>query len=97
MGSAIRGDSILFYKICRERAADLTETKASPQGALEVICASAPAPVWISWCQDKTRHYNTAEYEDVHVIVYGNTAIATGGFKGRGTDASGKPFEEHDR
>lgn len=45
----------------------------------------------------KTRHYNTAEYEDVHVTVYGNTAIATGGFKGRGTDASGKPFEEHDR
>ena len=45
----------------------------------------------------KTRHYNTAEYEDVRVTVFGDTAIATGGFRGRGTDASGKPFEEHDR
>lgn len=45
----------------------------------------------------KTRHYDTAEYEDLHVTVFGNTAIATGSFKGRGTDASGKPFVEHDR
>ena len=45
----------------------------------------------------KTRHYNSAEYENVRVTVFGNTAIATGGFRGSGTDASGKPFEEHDR
>ena len=45
----------------------------------------------------KTRHYNSAEYENVRVTVFENTAIATGGFRGSGTDASGKPFEEHDR
>src|ERR1700681_1769868 len=43
----------------------------------------------------KSRKYASAEYEDVQVIVYGNTAIATGGFKGTGTDASGKPFNDH--
>jgi len=45
----------------------------------------------------KARKYTSAEYEGVQVIVYGNTAIATGGFKGKGTDASGKPFDDHDR
>jgi ketosteroid isomerase-like protein len=45
----------------------------------------------------KSRKYTTAEYEDVQVIVYGDTAIATGGFTGKGTDASGKPFNDHDR
>jgi ketosteroid isomerase-like protein len=45
----------------------------------------------------KTRKYSSAEYEDVKVTVFGDTVIATGGFKGKGTDASGKPFDEHDR
>jgi ketosteroid isomerase-like protein len=45
----------------------------------------------------KSRKYASAEYEDVQVLVYGNTAIVTGGFKGTGTDASGKPFNDHDR
>jgi ketosteroid isomerase-like protein len=31
------------------------------------------------------------------VTVFGDTAIATGGFDGRGTDASGKAFELHER
>jgi ketosteroid isomerase-like protein len=44
----------------------------------------------------KTRKYSSAEYEDVKVTVFGDTAIATGGFKGKGI-ASGKPFEEHAR
>jgi Domain of unknown function (DUF4440) len=43
----------------------------------------------------KTRKYNTAEYEDLHIAVFGNTAIARGGYKGSGTEASGKPFTEH--
>jgi ketosteroid isomerase-like protein len=43
----------------------------------------------------KTRKYNTAEYEDVQIAVFGNTAIARGGYKGSGTEASGKPFSEH--
>jgi ketosteroid isomerase-like protein len=45
----------------------------------------------------KSRKYTSAEYEDVQVTVFGNTAIATGGFTGKGTDASGKPFNDHDR
>jgi ketosteroid isomerase-like protein len=45
----------------------------------------------------KSRKYDSADYEDVHVMVYGDTAIATGGFKGKGTDPSGKPFNDHDR
>jgi ketosteroid isomerase-like protein len=31
----------------------------------------------------------------VKVTVFGDTAIATGGFKAKGTDASGKPMDEH--
>ena len=41
--------------------------------------------------------YTSAEYEDVKVTVFGNAAIATGGFKGKGTDSEGKPFDVHER
>jgi ketosteroid isomerase-like protein len=33
----------------------------------------------------------------VKVAVFGNTAIATGGFKGKGTDTSGKSIDENSR
>ena len=36
-------------------------------------------------------------YEDVQVRVFGDTAIAIGGFKGKGTDAAGKPIDSHER
>jgi ketosteroid isomerase-like protein len=42
----------------------------------------------------KARTWTRAEYEDVKVQVYGDVAIVTGGYKGKGTD-SGKPFAEH--
>ena len=45
----------------------------------------------------KKMKYTNAEYEDVKVTVFGNTAIATGGFKGKGTDSEGKPFDIHER
>ena len=45
----------------------------------------------------KAMKYTSAEYEDVKVTVFGNTAIATGGFSGKGTDSKGKPFEDHER
>ena len=45
----------------------------------------------------KKMKYTSAEYEDVKVTVFGNTAIATGGFKGKGTDSEGKPFDTHER
>ena len=45
----------------------------------------------------KAMKYTSAEYTDVKVTAFGNTAIATGGFKGKGTDASGKPFDDTER
>jgi ketosteroid isomerase-like protein len=41
--------------------------------------------------------YSSVEYQDMKVTVFGDTAIATGGFKGQGTDESGKPFNTHSR
>ena len=45
----------------------------------------------------KKMKYTTAEYYDVKVTAFGDTAIATGGFKGKGTDAEGKPFDSNER
>ena len=45
----------------------------------------------------KKTKWDSAEYNDVKVAVFGDTAIATGGFKGKGTDASGKPFDDNER
>ena len=45
----------------------------------------------------KASKYSSMEYEDVKVTVFGDTAIATGGSKAKGTDASGKPMDEHVR
>ena len=41
--------------------------------------------------------WDSADYVDVKVTVFGDTAIATGGFKGKGTDAIGTPFDENER
>jgi uncharacterized protein (TIGR02246 family) len=45
----------------------------------------------------KKTKYDSVDYDDVKVTVFGNTAIATGGFKAKGTDASGKPLDAHER
>ena len=45
----------------------------------------------------KATKYVSAEYEDVKVAVFGDTAIATGGFRAKGTDDSGKPMDIHER
>jgi len=42
----------------------------------------------------KKTKWDSAEYNDVKVTVFGDAAIATGGFKGKGTDASGKPLDQ---
>ena len=42
----------------------------------------------------KSTKWSSAEYDDVKVIVFGDTAIAIGVFKGKGTDSSGKPLDE---
>src|SRR5258705_12296625 len=38
----------------------------------------------------KKTKWDSTEYIDVKVTVFGDTAIATGGFKVKGTDAAGK-------
>jgi len=45
----------------------------------------------------KATKWTSAEYDNVQVTVFGDTAIATGGFTGKGTDPSGKPIDEHSR
>jgi ketosteroid isomerase-like protein len=45
----------------------------------------------------KATKYDVADYQDLKVTVFGNTAIATGGFIGKGTDPTGKAFENHER
>jgi len=45
----------------------------------------------------KRTKYDSVDYDDVKVTVFGNTAIATGGFKAKRTDASGKPLDTHER
>jgi ketosteroid isomerase-like protein len=47
--------------------------------------------------QAKATKWTSAEYTDVKVSVFGDTAIATGGFSGKGTDPSGKPMDVHER
>jgi ketosteroid isomerase-like protein len=45
----------------------------------------------------KATKYDSADYEDVKVTAFGDTAIATGGFNAKGTDPSGKPLDVHER
>jgi ketosteroid isomerase-like protein len=45
----------------------------------------------------KKTKWASAEYTDVKVSVFGDTAIATGSFKGKGTDPSGKAIEVTER
>src|SRR5262245_37301768 len=41
--------------------------------------------------------YTSADCIDVKVMVFGDTAIAIGTFRGKGTDASGKTFDANER
>jgi ketosteroid isomerase-like protein len=45
----------------------------------------------------KATKFASAEYQDVQVTVFADTAIAAGGFKAKGTDPKGKPFDIHER
>lgn len=45
----------------------------------------------------KKTKWDSADYSDVKVTSFGNTTIATGGFKGKGTDEAGKPFDVNER
>ena len=45
----------------------------------------------------KATKYTSAEYADVKVSVFGDTAVATGVFRGKGTDSEGKPMDANER
>ena len=45
----------------------------------------------------KATKYSSVEYEDMKVTAFGDTAIATGVFKGEYTDPSGKSVKSHSR
>jgi len=45
----------------------------------------------------KATKYTSADYNDVKVMVFGDTAIAIGNFRGKGTDSSGKPLDANER
>ena len=44
---------------------------------------------------EKATKWTSIEYTDEKIAVFGDTAIATGEFKGKGTGASGKPIDDH--
>jgi uncharacterized protein (TIGR02246 family) len=50
-----------------------------------------------SLARAKATKYDSVAYEDVKVSVFGDTAIATGGFKAKGTDSLGKPLDVTER
>jgi ketosteroid isomerase-like protein len=50
-----------------------------------------------SLAEAKATKNASAQYENVKVTAFGDAAIATGDYKGKGTDASGKPFDVHTR
>lgn len=45
----------------------------------------------------KATKYSSAEYSDLKVTAFGDTAIATGGLKFKATDPSGKPLDVSER
>ncbi|MFZ0952634.1 MAG: nuclear transport factor 2 family protein [Candidatus Sulfotelmatobacter sp.] len=45
----------------------------------------------------KATKYTSVDYLDLKVMVFGDTAIAIGNFRGKGTDPSGKPIDANDR
>ena len=47
--------------------------------------------------QAKATKYQSVAYEKLKVTAFGDTAIAIGDFKAKGTDASGKPLDVYER
>jgi ketosteroid isomerase-like protein len=45
----------------------------------------------------KGTKWTSVEYDDLKVTVFDSTAIATGEFKGKGTDSKGKALDEDER
>lgn len=45
----------------------------------------------------KATHWTSVEYENIEVVAYGDAAVATGVFIGKGTDSKGKPMDDLER
>jgi len=45
----------------------------------------------------KATKYTSVDYDDLKVTVFGDTAIAIGTFKAKGTDGTGKPMDVRER
>ena len=45
----------------------------------------------------KATKYTSVDYDDLRVTVFGDTAIAIGTFKAKGTDGTGKPMDVRER
>lgn len=45
----------------------------------------------------KATKYTSVDYIDLKVMVFGDTAIAIGNFRAKGTDPSGKPLDTNER
>jgi len=45
----------------------------------------------------KATKYDSVAYDDLKVTAFGDVAIATGSFTAKGSDASGKPLDVHER
>jgi uncharacterized protein (TIGR02246 family) len=45
----------------------------------------------------KATKYDSVNYDDLKVTVFGDSAIATGTFTAKGTDSSGKPMDVNER
>lgn len=50
-----------------------------------------------SIAEAKATKYTSVKYTDLKVMVFGDTAIAIGGFRATGTDPSGKPLHANER
>jgi uncharacterized protein (TIGR02246 family) len=45
----------------------------------------------------KTVKWDSVDYKNVQIAVYGDTAVVTGEFVGKGSGPSGKPVNDHSR
>jgi len=71
----------LLAPLLADKVVETTEAGKVLSGKSAVL-ADAKAETWAS-----------AGYSDLKVTVFGRTAIATGTFSGKGTDAAGKPID----
>jgi ketosteroid isomerase-like protein len=74
------GNSALLAPLLADEFVD-TDPDGKVSGKAEVLAA------------EKSTKWSSIETSDLKIIVYGDTAIAIGGAKGKGTDASGRPIE----